>query len=360
MGDKALAKRRMLEAGVPCAPGYLGADQSDAALLAEAEKLGFPLLVKAVAGGGGRGMRLVRHFSELQAGIDGARREATSAFGDGTLMLERLIDNGRHIEIQVFADAHGNAVHLGERDCTAQRRRQKVIEEAPSPVVTPALREAMGRDAVAAALAVGYRGAGTVEFIVDAQMRHYFLEMNTRLQVEHPVTEMVTGHDLVEWQLRVAAGRLPARSPRSPDRPRHRGTPVCRRPVQRLAQTGGAEAAVHGGVESGRIASGIRIDDGIREGAVVSPFYDPMVAKIIVHGRDRNDAIRRLRAALAQAPLLGLKNNGRFLSDLLDHPAFRNAEMTTTLIDQWQEAVEPCCKPRMPGGGHHRRHHAGR
>jgi geranyl-CoA carboxylase alpha subunit len=207
MGDKALAKRRMIAAGVPCAPGYLGEDQDDARLTAEALKLGFPLLVKAVAGGGGRGMRLVREPGEIAQAIAGARREAQSAFGDGTLMLERLIDNGRHIEIQVFADAHGHAVHLGERDCTAQRRRQKVIEESPSPVVNPAMREAMGRDAVAAALAVGYRGAGTVEFIVDADLRHYFLEMNTRLQVEHPVTEMVTGLDLVEWQLRVAAGQ---------------------------------------------------------------------------------------------------------------------------------------------------------
>ena len=206
MGDKAGAKRRMVAAGVPTVPGYLGDDPSDECLTIEAETLGFPLLVKAVAGGGGRGMRLANSAAELPEALAGARREAQAAFGDATLMLERLIPQGRHIEIQVFADAHGNAVHLGERDCTSQRRRQKLIEEAPSPIVTPALREAMGRDAVAAALAVGYRGAGTVEFIVDAQLRHYFLEMNTRLQVEHPVTEMITGLDLVEWQLRVAAG----------------------------------------------------------------------------------------------------------------------------------------------------------
>ena len=349
MGDKALAKKRMLAAGVPCAPGYLGEDQSDATLMLEARKLGYPLLVKAVAGGGGRGMRLVRADDELQAAIDGARREATSAFGDGTLMLERLIDNGRHIELQVFADAHGNAVYLGERDCTAQRRRQKVIEEAPSPVVSPAMREAMGKDAVAAALAVGYRGAGTVEFIVDDQLRHYFLEMNTRLQVEHPVTECITGYDLVEWQLQVAAGAvLPARQ----EEIRLTGHAIEARlyvedPYSAFApQTGQVlwwkpEAAVHGGLASGRLAHGIRIDDGIREGSVVSPFYDPMMAKVIAHGRDRDDAIRRLRAALAQAPLLGLKNNGRFLSDLVDHPAFRRAEMTTTLIDQWLDTGEP-------------------
>lgn len=356
MGDKALAKRRMLDAGVPCAPGYLGAEQGDAALMAEAEKLGYPLLVKAVAGGGGRGMRLVRSSAELQQGIDGARREATNAFGDGTLMLERLIDNGRHIEIQVFADAHGNAIHLGERDCTAQRRRQKVIEEAPSPVVTPAMREAMGKDAVAAALAVGYRGAGTVEFIVDDNLKHYFLEMNTRLQVEHPVTEMVTGYDLVEWQLRVAAGELlPARQaditltghaiearlyvedPYTGFTPQT-GTVLWWQPMD----------ALRAGAHRTGVACGVRVDDGIAQGSVISPYYDPMVAKIIVHGRDRDDAIRRLRAALANTPLLGIQNNGRFLNDLVDHPAFRNAEMTTTLIDQWQEQGDALLKKAPP------------
>jgi geranyl-CoA carboxylase alpha subunit len=340
MGDKALAKKRMLEAGVPCAPGYLGADQSDAALTAEAKKLGYPLLVKAVAGGGGRGMRLVRSDAELQQGIEGARREATSAFGDGTLMLERLIDNGRHIEIQVFADAHGNAVYLGERDCTAQRRRQKVIEEAPSPVVSPAMREAMGKDAVAAALAVGYRGAGTVEFIVDDKLNHYFLEMNTRLQVEHPVTECITGYDLVEWQLQVAAGDpLPAKqSDITLTGHAIEARLYVEDPYSSFAPQTGTVAWWQ---PERALVGGVRIDDGIREGSVVSPFYDPMVAKIIVHGRDRDDAIRRLRAALANTPLLGLKNNGRVLSDLVDHPAFRKAEMTTTLIDQWLEQGEP-------------------
>ena len=356
MGDKALAKRRMLDAGVPCAPGYLGADQSDAVLISEAKKMGYPLLVKAVAGGGGRGMRLVRADAELQQGIDGARREATSAFGDGTLMLERLIDNGRHIEIQVFADAHGNAVHLGERDCTAQRRRQKVIEEAPSPVVSPQMRAQMGADAVAAALAVGYRGAGTVEFIVDAQNHHYFLEMNTRLQVEHPVTECITGQDLVEWQLRVAAGeplplaqedimlsghaievRLYAEDPYDGFAPQT-GAVRYWRPEQALA-----------GRARGQAAFGeVRIDAGIREGGEVTPYYDPMVAKLIAHGRDRTDAIRRLMAALDDAPLLGLRHNARFLRDLLDHPAFREARMHTTLIDQWQQAGEPLLQRPQP------------
>ncbi len=356
MGDKALAKERMIAAGVPCAPGYLGADQADATLVAEAKKLGYPLLVKAVAGGGGRGMRLVRHDSELQAAIEGARREATSAFGDGTLMLERLIENGRHIEIQVFADAHGNAVHLGERDCTAQRRRQKVIEEAPSPVVSPQMRAMMGADAVAAALAVGYRGAGTVEFIVDADNHHYFLEMNTRLQVEHPVTECITGQDLVEWQLRVAAGeplplaqedimlsghaievRLYAEDPYDGFAPQT-GAVRYWRPEQALA-----------GRARGQAAFGeVRIDAGIREGGEVTPYYDPMVAKLIAHGRDRADAIRRLMAALDDAPLLGLRHNARFLRDLLDHPAFREARMHTTLIDQWQQAGEPLLQRPQP------------
>lgn len=348
MGDKALAKRRMLAAGVPCAPGYLGEEQDDARLTEEAIKLGFPLLVKAVAGGGGRGMRLVGGVDDIAQAIVGARREAQSAFGDGTLMLERLIDHGRHIEIQVFADAHGNAVYLGERDCTAQRRRQKVIEEAPSPVVSSAMREAMGRDAVAAALAVGYRGAGTVEFIVDADLQHYFLEMNTRLQVEHPVTELVTGFDLVEWQLMVAAGqplpagqadikltghaieaRLYVEDPYAGFAPQT-GTVRWWRPQQALFE-------------------GVRIDDGIEEGSQISPYYDPMVAKVIVHGRDRDDAIRRLRAALENAPLLGLRNNGRFLADLVNHPAFRGAAMTTTLIDQWQEAGEALLQRPLPG-----------
>ena len=347
MGDKALAKRRMLDAGVPCAPGYLGAQQEDATLIAEAEKLGYPLLVKAVAGGGGRGMRLVRAPAELQQGIEGARREATSAFGDGTLMLERLIDNGRHIEIQVFADAHGNAVYLGERDCTAQRRRQKVIEEAPSPVVTPAMREAMGKDAVAAALAVGYQGAGTVEFIVDDKLNHYFLEMNTRLQVEHPVTEMVTGYDLVEWQLRVAGGEsLPAKQSDIT----LKGHAIEARLYVEDPYTGFAPqtGTVLWWQPAAALHAGVRVDDGIAQGSVISPYYDPMVAKIIVHGRDRDDAIRRLRAALANTPLLGLKNNGRFLSDLVDHPAFRKAEMTTTLIDQWLEQGEALLQAPVP------------
>jgi len=357
MGDKAVAKRRMVEAGVPCAPGYLGEDQSDECLLREATRLQAPLLVKAVNGGGGRGMRLVRDLAEVPEALAGARREATSAFGDGTLMLERLIEGGRHIEIQVFADAHGNAVHLGERDCTAQRRRQKVIEEAPSPIVSPQMRAQMGHDAVAAALAVGYQGAGTVEFIVDSENRHYFLEMNTRLQVEHPVTECVTGLDLVEWQLRVAAGeplplqqqdiqlnghaievRLYAEDPYNGFAPQT-GPVQFWRPERALA-----------GRERGQCAfGGVRIDAGIQEGGEISPWYDPMVAKLIAHGRDRKDAIRRLMATLEDSPLLGVRSNARFLRDLLDHPDFRAARMHTTTIDQWVQDGEPLLQAPLAG-----------
>ena len=348
MGDKARAKQRMVEAGVPCAPGYLGDDQSDATLVQEAAKLGLPLLVKAVAGGGGRGMRLVREMSDLPEAIAGARREAQSAFGDGRLMLERLIENGRHIEIQVFADAHGHAVYLGERDCTAQRRRQKVIEEAPSPLVSPALRAAMGRDAVAAALAVGYQGAGTVEFIVqtlaNGDMKHYFLEMNTRLQVEHPVTECITGLDLVEWQLRVAAGDpLPMRQ-------------------EQITFTGHAiEARLYAEdpydgwkPQTGRITgwqpkcADIRIDHGIEEGGEVTPYYDAMVAKFIAHGHDRADAVRRLTRALEDVPLLGVPNNGRFLRDLINHPQFTAAQLSTTRLDEWAAADEPILQRPQP------------
>jgi len=349
MGDKAGAKRRMIEAGVPCVPGYLGEDQRDEILASQAQRLGVPLLVKAVAGGGGRGMRLVHHLADLPAALAAARREAESAFGDGTLMLERLIENGRHIEIQVFADAHGHVVHLGERDCTAQRRRQKVIEEAPSPVVDEELRAAMGADAVAAARAVGYRGAGTVEFIVDAQMKYCFLEMNTRLQVEHAVTECVTGFDLVEWQLRVAAGEpLTHMVPRLQADIHISGHAIEARLIAEDPYDGWAP-------QTGRILhwrpadAGIRVDDGIAEGGAISPYYDAMVAKFVAHGRDRADAVRRLTRALEQAPLIGPRNNGRFLRDLINHPQFSAAGLTTTRLDEWAAAGEPLLqRPTVP------------
>ena len=345
MGDKAAAKRRMLAAGVPCAPGYLEDDASDEQLTQQADRLGYPLLVKAVAGGGGRGMRMVHERGELAPALASARREAQSAFGNGSLMLERPIANGRHIEIQVFADRHGHVVHLGERDCSTQRRRQKIIEEAPSPVVSPAMRAAMGKDAVAAALAVGYQGAGTVEFIVDEERRHYFLEMNTRLQVEHPVTECITGFDLVEWQLRVAAGEsLTAWIPGLQDDIVLRGHAIEARlyaedPYDDFAPQAGRISWWRPHLASTR--PGVRIDDGVREGDTVTTHYDPMLAKIIACGSDRNDAVRRLTAALEDAPLLGIRTNSRFLRDLVNHPSFKQAEVTTTLLDAWREQNAP-------------------
>ncbi|MEY3252673.1 MAG: hypothetical protein RL227_1646, partial [Pseudomonadota bacterium] len=328
MGGKAEAKRLMLAAGVPCASGYLGTAQDDATLRAEAERLGLPLLVKAVAGGGGRGMRLVRDWAQWPEALAGARREATSAFGDGTLMLERLVEHGRHIEVQVFADTHGNVVHLGERDCTAQRRRQKVIEEAPSPVVSPALREALGRDAVAAARAVGYVGAGTVEFIVDAGLNHFFLEMNTRLQVEHPVTECITGLDLVEWQLRVAAGEP---LPLAQQEIRFDGHAIELRLYAEDPAAGWAPqtGTVRGWRPARAEAFGVRVDHGIAEGQALGPHYDAMVAKFIAHGRTRADAVRQLLRALEAAPLLAPVNNGHFLHQLLQHPDFAAAAQPT-------------------------------
>ncbi len=346
MGDKAQAKRQMQAAGVPCVPGWMGEDTGDAALAEQAQALGLPLLVKAVAGGGGRGMRRVDDWAQLPEALAGARREAQAAFGDGRLMLERLVADARHIEVQVFADTHGQVLHLGERDCTAQRRRQKVIEESPSPLVGPALRAAMGADAVAAARAVGYRGAGTVEFIVDGTMNHYFLEMNTRLQVEHPVTEAVTGLDLVEWQLRVAAGEpLPLRQ----EEIRFSGHAIEARlyaedPYDGFKpQTG---PILHWRPEA---AAGVRVDHGIAEGGEVTPWYDALVAKFIAHGHDRADALRRLTRALADVPLLGLANNGPFLRDLLQHPQFVAAQMTTTRLDEWAAAGAPLLqRPAVP------------
>ena len=355
MGDKAQAKRRMLEAGVPCVPGYLGDEQHDDRLRREAASLGWPLLVKAVAGGGGRGMRLVRAAHELLPALAGARREAESTFGDGRLMLERLVERGRHVEVQVFADAHGHVIHLGERDCTAQRRRQKLIEESPSPIIGAAQRAAMDRDAVAAAHAVGYIGAGTVEFIVDPEGHHFFLEMNTRLQVEHPVTEFVTGLDLVEWQLRIAAGEP---LPLTQAEVRHTGHAIEARlcaedPYDGFTpQTGRIlhwqpAAALAAANPPGRPPS-LRIDDGITQGGEIGPHYDAMVAKLIVHGRDRDDAIRRLAAALADAPLLGPRSNARFLRDLLQHRDFRGATMHTSLIDEWAAAGDPLLHRPQP------------
>jgi len=341
MGDKARAKALMERAGVPVVPGYAGDDQSPAHLAAEAGRLGYPLLIKAAAGGGGRGMRAVARPDDFPAALESARREAENAFGDPAVLLERLVEDGRHIEIQVFADGHGNVVHLGERDCSAQRRHQKVIEEAPSPFVDAEMRAAMGADAVKAARAVGYRGAGTVEFIVAADRRYYFLEMNTRLQVEHPITEMVTGLDLVEWQLRVAAGEaLPLAQEE---------IALCGHAVE--ARLYAEDPAAGFRPQTGRIIrwrpqavrdrDGVRVDDGIAEGLDVPPFYDPMLAKVIARGRDRAEAIARLDAALADLPLIGVRNNRAFLRDVLGSDTFGEGRMTTRLLDRWAAGEGP-------------------
>ena len=348
MGDKARAKALMERAGVPVVPGYAGDDQSPAHLAAEAGRLGYPLLIKAAAGGGGRGMRAVARPDDFPAALESARREAENAFGDPAVLLERLVEDGRHIEIQVFADGHGSVVHLGERDCSAQRRHQKVIEEAPSPFVDADMRAAMGDDAVKAARAVGYRGAGTVEFIVGADRRYYFLEMNTRLQVEHPVTEMVTGLDLVEWQLRIAAGE---RLPLTQDQIILSGHAI---ETRLYAEDPGAGFRP----QTGRILhwrphdvedrDGVRIDDGIAEEFVVPPFYDPMLAKVIASGRDRAEAIARVEAALAGLPVVGVRTNRAFLGDVLRSDAFRDGRMTTRLLDGWAGGDGPFPLSRRP------------
>ncbi|SDO30019.1 geranyl-CoA carboxylase alpha subunit [Lutimaribacter pacificus] len=336
MGDKAAAKRAMIAAGVPCVPGYQGADQSDATLLTEADRIGFPLMVKAAAGGGGRGMRLVADAAGLPDAIARARHEAQAGFGSDVLILERAVQRPRHVEIQVFADAHGNVIHLGERDCSVQRRHQKVVEEAPCPVMTPDLRAAMGRAATDAARAVEYRGAGTVEFLLDGSGNFYFLEMNTRLQVEHPVTEMITGLDLVALQIAVAQG---APLPVTQDQVTLSGHAI----ELRLYAEDPARDFLP---VTGRIArfapatgDGIRVDAGIATGQVVSPHYDPMLAKLIAHGPTREVARHRLLAALDRTVLLGLTTNAGHLADILRQPAFVAGEATTAFIGDTYDGI---------------------
>ena len=329
MGNKAAAKRRMIDAGVPCVPGYQGADQSDANLDTEARKIGLPVMVKAAAGGGGRGMRLVEHDSDLLEAIRTARAEAENAFGSGELILEKAVVDARHVEIQVFADAHGNVIHLGERDCSVQRRHQKVIEEAPSPAVDAGLRDRMGAAAVAAAKAIGYRGAGTVEFLLGSDGAFYFLEMNTRLQVEHPVTEEITGLDLVEWQLRVARGE---RLPLTQEQVKFKGHAIEVRLYAEDAYNGFLPQA--GRVDVWRPASGagVRLDYGVTNGSTISPFYDPMIAKVIAHGATREEARTRLVRALRETVILGPTTNRHFLIRLLEHPDFAAGKATTAFL----------------------------
>ena len=331
MGNKAEAKRRMIAAGVPCVPGYEGEDQSDTTLLKEGAKIALPLMVKAAAGGGGRGMRIVNEIGELANAIKLARAEALSAFGSEELILEKAIIRPRHVEIQVFSDSHGTIVHLGERDCSVQRRHQKVIEEAPCPTMTDALREAMGSAAIAAAQSINYQGAGTVEFLLDEYGTFYFLEMNTRLQVEHPVTELITGLDLVALQLKVAQG--------DPLELTQDAVTLSGHAIEvRLYAEDPAQdfLPMSGPVDlwSPPTGLGVRVDGGICSGQIISPFYDPMVAKIIASGSSRQVARQRLIEALKDTVLFGTSHNRDFLVACLEKDCFVAGRATTAFITE--------------------------
>ncbi len=331
MGDKAEARRRMAAAGVPCVPGYDDADQSESAFVSAAEEIGFPVMVKAAAGGGGRGIRLVGTADDLPGALVAARSEAESAFGSGSLILEKAIVRPRHVEIQVFADRYGTTIHLGERDCSVQRRHQKVIEEALCPVMTEDLRTAMGAAAVEAARSIGYCGAGTVEFLLDPDGSFHFLEMNTRLQVEHPVTEAVTGLDLVALQIRVAEGR-PLGLSQANIRPA--GHAIEARLYAEDAAQDFLPAAGDITLWRPAVGEGVRIDSGVESGQTVSPFYDPMIAKVIAHGESREIARRRLIRALAETAAFGPTTNKRFLIDCLEKESFVRGEATTAFIEE--------------------------
>lgn len=329
MGNKAAAKRRMIEANVPCVPGYEGKDQSDEVLIAEGEKIGYPIMVKAAAGGGGRGMRLVEKSADLANAITAARSEAENAFGSGELILEKAIVKPRHVEVQVFADTHGNIVHLGERDCSVQRRHQKVIEEAPCPVMTPTLRDAMGAAAVEAAKSINYRGAGTVEFLLDASGAFYFLEMNTRLQVEHPVTEEITGLDLVALQIKVAEG---GQLGMTQDDVRLSGHAI---EVRLYAEDPSNNFLPSTGLVSlfSQLARpGVRYDTGIVSGQEISPFYDPMIAKLITYGDNREAARKLMIEALHETALFGPRTNRDFLIACLENDKFTSGDFSTAFI----------------------------
>jgi len=339
MGSKAGAKELMAAAGVPVVPGYTGEDQSPNTLAREAARIGFPLMIKAAHGGGGKGMRVVHRLEDFIAQLESCQRESANAFGRDRVLLERYVASPRHIEIQVFADAHGHTLHLNERECSAQRRYQKVLEESPSPFLTPALRAAMGDAAVKAAQAIDYVNAGTVEFIVDPDGQFYFMEINTRLQVEHPVTELVTGLDLVEWQLRVAASEA---LPLAQEDIRQQGHAI---EVRLYAED--PEAGFLPG--SGRLerlalpeaSPGVRIDAGVVEGDTVTIFYDPMIAKLIVHGADRMEALARLRDALARCDIAGPKSNIAFLERLVRHPAVTGGWIDTGYLDRHLDEFMP-------------------
>ncbi|WP_413757363.1 acetyl/propionyl/methylcrotonyl-CoA carboxylase subunit alpha [Streptomyces sp. MMBL 11-3] len=366
MGDKIRAKETVRAAGVPVVPGSSGSGLTDAELASAAREIGMPVLLKPSAGGGGKGMRLVRDEAALAEEIAAARREARASFGDDTLLVERWVDRPRHIEIQVLADGHGNVVHLGERECSLQRRHQKIIEEAPSVFLDERTRAAMGEAAVQAARSCGYAGAGTVEFIVpgDDPSSYYFMEMNTRLQVEHPVTELVTGLDLVEWQLRVAAGERLGLTQDDITLTGHAvEARICAEdPARGFLPSGGTVLRLHEPE-----GDGVRTDSGLTEGTEVGSLYDPMLSKVIAYGPDRATALRRLRGALARTVTLGVQTNAGFLRRLLAHPAVVAGELDTGLVEREVQGLVPqevppevyaaagllrqaALSPREPGG----------
>ena len=335
LGSKSAAKALALQHGVPCLPGYFGADQSDATFTAQAQQLGLPLMVKAVAGGGGRGMRLVTDMAQLLPALHSARSEALAGFGNGDLLMERALLRPRHIEVQIMADAHGHCIHLGERDCSVQRRHQKIMEESPSPAVNPALREQLGKAAIALAQSAGYVGAGTVEFLLDEAQNDkpfYLMEMNTRLQVEHPVTEMLTGLDLVEWQLRIARGEA---LPLGQADVRLQGHAIevrlCAEDEHFTPQTGTVQAFA--------APEGLRFDHALHVGAVVTPHYDSMLGKLIAHAPTRSEAIAKLCAGLNQTTLLGLPTNRAFLAACLQHPTFAAGDALIPFLAEQADAV---------------------
>ncbi len=353
MGSKSAAKALMEKANVPLVPGYHGDQQDTAFLNAQADAIGYPVLLKASAGGGGKGMRVVEKSADFADALASCKREAINSFGDDKVLVEKYLQRPRHIEIQVFADTHGNCVYLFERDCSVQRRHQKVIEEAPAPGMTAERRQAMGEAAVAAARAVGYVGAGTVEFIANQDGSFYFMEMNTRLQVEHPVTEMITGTDLVEWQLRVAAGeKLPAQQADLQinghaieariyaENPEKGFLPSIGK-LRYLRTPQSVEFSLGHGTEP----AAFRIDSGVREGDTISPFYDPMIAKMIVWGKDRTEALARMRQALAQYRIVGLHTNIAFLSRLMHSDPFSHADLDTGLIERHHDSLFPAVVP---------------
>jgi 3-methylcrotonyl-CoA carboxylase alpha subunit len=354
MGSKSAAKTLMESASVPLVPGYHGRSQEPALLQREADRIGYPVLLKASAGGGGKGMRVIERAEDFMAALASCQREAISSFGDDKVLIEAYLQRPRHIEIQVFADTQGNCVYLHERDCSVQRRHQKVLEEAPAPGMPAARRAAMGEAAVAAAKAVGYVGAGTVEFIANQDGSFYFMEMNTRLQVEHPVTEMITGTDLVEWQLRVAAGQpLPLRQ----DALKIHGHAIEARiyaenpekgflpsiGTLRHMDTPDAVSFTLGGTD---VPASVRIDSGVREGDAISPFYDPMIAKLIVWGADRAQALARMSQALAEFQITGLATNIAFLKRLVEGSAFASADLDVSW--HWRQWASSAASTRVP------------